>query len=51
MQQQARKKDQIKNLEERIENNPDNETNYLALFIGIVKIMKKKKLLKQPRNY
>ncbi|MDP5158473.1 MAG: tetratricopeptide repeat protein [Flaviramulus sp.] len=27
----GRKKDQIKNLETRVENNPDNETNYLAL--------------------
>jgi len=27
----GRKKDQIKNLEERVENNPDKESNYLAL--------------------
>ncbi len=27
----GRKKDQIKNLEERVDNNPDNESNYLAL--------------------
>ena len=27
----GKKKDQIKNLEERLDNNPDNESNYLAL--------------------